>query len=69
MVLLPENADPQNRLIDLPGAALGAAALAALSFAIISGETRGYGAGWRIETRCVRLVLQRPLAPSTTASR
>ena len=47
-MVLPENADPQNRRIDLPGAALGAAVLAALSFAIISGETAGYRAGWII---------------------
>ena len=47
-MVLPENADPQNRRIDLPGAALAAAALAALSFAIISGETAGYRAGWII---------------------
>ena len=44
-MVLPENANPQNRRIDLPGAALGAAVLAALSFAIISGETSGYRAG------------------------
>jgi EmrB/QacA subfamily drug resistance transporter len=42
-IVLPENSDPENRRLDVPGSALGACALAALSFAIISGETDGYG--------------------------
>src|SRR5579872_1375141 len=41
--VLPENADPQNKRLDVPGFVLGAVALAAGSFAVISGETAGYG--------------------------
>lgn len=44
---LPENADPQNKRLDVPGFVLGAVALAAGSFAVISGETAGYGS-WYI---------------------
>jgi EmrB/QacA subfamily drug resistance transporter len=46
---LPENADPQNKRLDVPGFVLGATALAAASFAIISGETAGYRS-WYIVT-------------------
>ena len=44
--VLPENADPSRRHFDLRGAGLVASALAALSFAIISGETAGYRTVW-----------------------
>ncbi len=47
-VALPENSDPENRKLDLPGAALGAVGLGALAFAVISGETAGYRASWVI---------------------
>ncbi|HMK99925.1 MAG TPA: MFS transporter, partial [Acidimicrobiales bacterium] len=43
---LPENADPQNARLDIPGFALGAGALAAVSFGIIQGEIEGYGTWW-----------------------
>jgi EmrB/QacA subfamily drug resistance transporter len=45
-VTLPENADPERARLDVLGAVLAAGALVALSFAIISGETAGYRAGW-----------------------
>ncbi|MGH9028567.1 MAG: MFS transporter, partial [Acidimicrobiales bacterium] len=45
---LPENSDPANRKLDVPGAALAACALASLSFAIIAGETAGYRSSWVI---------------------
>jgi len=43
---LPENADPQSTKLDIPGFVLGATALAAASFAVISGETAGYFTWW-----------------------
>ena len=43
-VVLPESADPRAGRVDTPGTVLGAGALAALIFGIISGETAGYGA-------------------------
>ncbi len=45
-VTLPENADPQHARLDIPGFALGATALASASFAVIEGETAGYGTWW-----------------------
>lgn len=45
-VFVPESADPQGRSFDWGGMVLGAVALAALSFAIIQGETSGYGTWW-----------------------
>jgi EmrB/QacA subfamily drug resistance transporter len=44
--VLPENADPGNRRLDIPGFVLGAGALASASFAVIAGETAGYQAWW-----------------------
>jgi EmrB/QacA subfamily drug resistance transporter len=45
-VILPESADPDARRVDTAGALLGAAALAALVFAVIEGESAGYGTPW-----------------------
>ncbi|HUI03573.1 MAG TPA: MFS transporter [Acidimicrobiales bacterium] len=45
-VSLPESADPTGRRLDAGGAVLAAGALAALSFAVISGETAGYRTPW-----------------------
>lgn len=42
-VVLPESADPDAHRVDTGGALSGAACLAALVFAVISGETAGYG--------------------------
>jgi EmrB/QacA subfamily drug resistance transporter len=44
--VLPENSDPTNRRLDVPGFLLSAIALAAASVAVIAGETAGYGSGW-----------------------
>jgi EmrB/QacA subfamily drug resistance transporter len=44
--VLPESSDPQGRRLDLRGAGLAACALAALSFALIAGETAGYHTAW-----------------------
>ena len=46
--VLPENADPTNRRLDLAGAGAGVVALGCLSFAIIAGETSGYRTWWVI---------------------
>jgi EmrB/QacA subfamily drug resistance transporter len=43
-VLLPESADPDARRVDISGAVLGAAALAAFTFAVIDAETTGFAA-------------------------
>ncbi|MHB1988750.1 MAG: MFS transporter [Acidimicrobiales bacterium] len=47
VLVLPENSDPQEgRHFDTAGFVLGAGALAAATFAVISGETAGYRAPW-----------------------
>ena len=43
-VLLPENADPEAHRVDIAGAVLGAAALAALIFGVMTGESAGFAA-------------------------
>jgi len=43
-IVLPENADPEAHRVDVPGALLGAAALAALIFAVMTGEHAGFAA-------------------------
>lgn len=43
---LPENADPQNARLDVVGFVMGATALAAVSFAVVEGETAGYATWW-----------------------
>jgi EmrB/QacA subfamily drug resistance transporter len=43
-VLLPESADPDAHRVDISGVVLGAAALAAFTFAIINAETSGFAA-------------------------
>ncbi len=48
LLFVPETADRDGRRIDLPGIVLGAAALAAGSFAVIQGENSGYGTWWII---------------------
>jgi EmrB/QacA subfamily drug resistance transporter len=42
VIFLPENADPDPRRIDIAGGVFGAAALAALIFAVIDAETAGF---------------------------
>jgi MFS family permease len=45
-IILPESADPDGHRVDIGGALLGTAALAALVFAVIEGESAGYGTPW-----------------------
>jgi EmrB/QacA subfamily drug resistance transporter len=45
-LVLPDSADPDARRVDTAGALLGAAALAALVFAVIEGESAGYSTPW-----------------------
>ncbi|MHB1488504.1 MAG: MFS transporter [Acidimicrobiales bacterium] len=45
-VVLPENSDPMNKRLDIPGFILGAGALAGASTAVIAGETAGYATWW-----------------------
>ena len=45
-IILPESADPDAHRVDTAGALLGAAALTALVFAVIEGESTGYGTPW-----------------------
>jgi EmrB/QacA subfamily drug resistance transporter len=47
-LFVPESSDPEGRRFDWMGMLLAAAALAALSFAIIQGEISGYGTWWII---------------------
>jgi EmrB/QacA subfamily drug resistance transporter len=42
--VVPESADPEGARLDIAGSGVGAAALGALTFAVILGETDGYGA-------------------------
>jgi EmrB/QacA subfamily drug resistance transporter len=44
-IVLPESADPNAKRVDTAGTLLGAAALAALVFAVIRGESAGFGSG------------------------
>jgi EmrB/QacA subfamily drug resistance transporter len=43
---LTESKDPEGRRLDVPGLAVGAAAIMAATFAVIEGENRGYGTWW-----------------------
>lgn len=45
---VPESSDPEGTSVDVTGAALGAAALAATIYAVIEGERAGYGTWWII---------------------
>jgi EmrB/QacA subfamily drug resistance transporter len=45
-IILPESADPNAHRVDISGTLLGATAIAALVFAVIEGESAGYGAPW-----------------------
>jgi EmrB/QacA subfamily drug resistance transporter len=46
LVFVPETKDPQGRRLDIAGFVLGALTLASLSFAVIEGESSGYGTWW-----------------------
>lgn len=55
--VLPERADPQvGRRFDYGGFLFGAAAVAAATFAVISGETAGYRAWWVVALFCGAVV-------------
>jgi EmrB/QacA subfamily drug resistance transporter len=56
VVFLPENADPDPRRIDIAGGVFGAAALAALIFAVIDAETAGFSSPGVIALLCVSLL-------------
>ncbi len=43
---LPESSDPEGRSLDLPGLVTGAAAITALTFAVIEGESAGFLTWW-----------------------
>jgi EmrB/QacA subfamily drug resistance transporter len=43
---LEESSDPEGRKIDVPGLVLGAVAVMALTFAVIQGESSGFGTWW-----------------------
>ncbi len=43
-IVLPENADPEAHRVDVTGTILGAGSLAALVFAVITGESAGFAA-------------------------
>jgi EmrB/QacA subfamily drug resistance transporter len=45
-VTLTESSDPEGRTLDVPGLATGAAAILAATFAVIEGESQGYGTWW-----------------------
>ncbi|HET8751543.1 MAG TPA: MFS transporter [Gaiellaceae bacterium] len=45
-VTLTESRDPQGRRLDVPGLAVGAAAIVAATFAVIEGENRSWGTWW-----------------------
>jgi EmrB/QacA subfamily drug resistance transporter len=56
IVVIPENSDPTFQRIDLPGAAFGAVALAALIYAVIHAESAGFGSPMVIALFCVSAV-------------
>jgi predicted MFS family arabinose efflux permease len=51
--VLPESADPDAHRVDITGTVLGAAALSALVFAVITAETAGFAAPQVIALLCV----------------
>jgi EmrB/QacA subfamily drug resistance transporter len=56
VIFLPENSDPDPRRIDIAGGVFGAAALAALIFAVIDAETAGFSSPGVIALLCVSLL-------------
>jgi EmrB/QacA subfamily drug resistance transporter len=55
-VVLPESADPDAHRVDTAGTLLGAAALAALVFAVIHGESAGFGSPQVLALFCIGAV-------------
>ncbi len=56
LVVLPESSDPDAHRVDIAGTVLGAAALTALVFAVISGEGSGFSAPSVIALLCISAV-------------
>jgi EmrB/QacA subfamily drug resistance transporter len=54
--VLPENSDPDAHRVDITGVVLGAAALTALTFAVINGESIGFSAPAVLLLLCVSAV-------------
>jgi len=52
-LVLPESSDPDAHRVDIPGTVLGAAAITALAFAVISGEGSGFGSVLVVLLLCV----------------
>jgi EmrB/QacA subfamily drug resistance transporter len=52
-IVLPENADPEAHRVDVAGAVLGAVALAALIFGVMTGESTGFTAPVVLALFCV----------------
>ncbi|HZD79034.1 MAG TPA: MFS transporter, partial [Actinomycetota bacterium] len=46
VLLLPENADPEGRRLDVPGLIVGAVTISAIAIAVIEGENAGYLSWW-----------------------
>jgi EmrB/QacA subfamily drug resistance transporter len=55
-LVLPENADPAAHRVDVAGTVLGAGALAALVFAVITGESAGFAAPLVVTLLCVSVL-------------
>jgi MFS family permease len=51
--VLPENSDPDAHRVDIGGSVFGAVAIAALAFAVIEGESAGFGSAQTIGLFCV----------------
>ena len=56
-VTLTESSDPEGRKLDVPGLATGAAAILAVTFAVIEGENQGYRTWWIVLLFAVSAVL------------
>jgi EmrB/QacA subfamily drug resistance transporter len=56
LLVLPENADPDAHRVDIAGTLLGAAALTALVFAVIGGESAGFTAPSVLALLCLSAV-------------
>jgi len=55
-VVLPENSDPDAHRVDISGTVLGAGALTAFAFAVISAESDGFGAPIVVALLCISAV-------------
>jgi EmrB/QacA subfamily drug resistance transporter len=56
VVVLPENSDPDAHRVDITGTVLGAAALTAFTFAVISAENNGFAAPPVLALLCIAAV-------------